>query len=154
MTNIAVFAGSFCPFTKGHEDIVAKALPLFDRIVIAVGHNYTKKDAFTVEQRTAWIKQLYEFEPKIEVTAYQGLTIELCKQYQARHLIRGIRNASDYAIEEEMRLTNRMLDSTIETLFIPASPQWAAVSSSLVRELWSLGADYKPFISYPLPEYK
>ena len=141
MSAIAVYAGSFCPFTKGHEDIVRKSLPLFDRLIIAIGHNYNKKDLFSVEQRMEWILQLYKDEQKVVVEAYQGLTVDLCRKFDAQYLVRGIRNAADYAVEEEMRLANRMLCPEVETLFIPASPEWAAVSSSLVRELWSLGSD-------------
>ncbi|MCQ2276100.1 MAG: pantetheine-phosphate adenylyltransferase [Bacteroidales bacterium] len=152
MPTIAVFAGSFCPFTKGHEDIVKKALPLFDRIIIAIGHNYNKKDVFPVEQRMEWIKQIYNGNEKIEVTSYQGLTVDLCRKARAQYLIRGLRNASDYALEEEMRLANKTLCPEVETVFIPASAEWAAVSSSLVRELWSLKADYSRFLSYQLPE--
>lgn len=152
MPTIAVFAGSFCPFTKGHEDIVKKAIPLFDRIIIAIGHNYNKKDVFSVEQRMKWIKKIYCDNDKIEVTAYQGLTVDLCKEMGAQYLIRGLRNASDYALEEEMRLANKMLCPEVETFFIPASAEWAAVSSTLVRELWSLKADYSKLLSYQLPE--
>ena len=143
----AVFAGSFCPFTKGHQDIVDKVLPLFDHIVIAIGHNHNKKDLFPVEKRMEWIQTVYNNNPKVEVMAYQGLTVELCRKLGARYLIRGVRNAVDYALEEEMRLANRLLAPEIETLFIPASPEWAAVSSSLVRELMANGADqYKALI--------
>jgi pantetheine-phosphate adenylyltransferase len=147
MSAIAVYAGSFSPFTKGHEDIVRKSLPLFDRLIIAIGHNYNKKDLFSVEQRVEWIRQLYKDNPKVTVDAYQGLTVDLCRKFEAQYLIRGIRNAADYAVEEEMRLANRLLCPEVETLFIPASPEWAAVSSSLVRELWSLGSDaYRAFV--------
>ncbi|MBP5206350.1 MAG: pantetheine-phosphate adenylyltransferase [Bacteroidales bacterium] len=147
MSAIAVYAGSFSPFTKGHEDIVRKSLPLFDRLIIAIGHNYNKKDLFSVEQRVEWIRQLYKDNPKVTVDAYQGLTVDLCRKFDAQYLIRGIRNAADYAVEEEMRLANRLLCPEVETLFIPASPEWAAVSSSLVRELWSLGSDaYRAFV--------
>lgn len=152
MKSIAVFAGSFCPFTKGHEDIVQKALPLFDEVVVAIGHNANKRDLFSVEQRLAWLQQIYKDEPKVKIMSYEGLTVALCQRLGARYLIRGLRNASDYNMEEEMRLANRMLCPEIETIFIPASPQWTAVSSSLVRELWALGADFSPYLSYPLPE--
>jgi len=152
MPKIAVFAGSFCPFTKGHEDVVAKALPLFDKIYIAVGHNFQKKDFFSVEQRINWIQQLYASNDKIEVVHYEGLTIDICHQVKAQYMIRGLRNAADYAAEQEIALVNLQLAADITTIFIPTSPQWAAVSSSLVRELWSLNADYTPFVSFPLPE--
>lgn len=147
MGSIAVYAGSFCPFTKGHEDIVRRSLPLFDRLIIAIGHNYNKKDLFSVEQRMDWIRQLYKDEQKVVVEAYQGLTVDFCRRMHAQYMIRGIRNAADYAVEEEIRLANRLLCPEVETLFIPASPEWAAVSSSLVRELWSLGSDaYRKFV--------
>ena len=152
MEKIAVFAGSFCPFTKGHEDVVRKALPLFDKIVIAVGHNARKQDAFSVEQRLAWIRTVYAQQPKITVLAYEGLTINLCRKVQASYMIRGLRNVSDYMTEEEICLVNRQLSSEVETLFVPTSPQWRHVSSSLVRELWMLHADYSPYVSYQLPE--
>ncbi len=152
MNNIAVFAGSFSPFTKGHEDIIRKALPLFDKIFIAIGHNYNKKDAFSVEQRMEWVQTLYQQNPKIEILAYEGLTVDLCKKVGAGYLIRGVRNAADYQMEQEMYLINKQLSPALDTVLIPASPQWAAVSSSLVRELWQLKADYSPFVSFKLPD--
>ena len=152
MNNIAVFAGSFSPFTKGHEDIIRKALPLFDKIIIAIGQNYNKKDVFSVEQRMNWIQTLYQPNPKIEVLAYEGLTVDMCKKVGAAYLIRGVRNAADFQMEHEMYLINKQLAPDIDTVLIPASPQLAAVSSSLVRELWQLKADYTPFVSYKLPD--
>jgi pantetheine-phosphate adenylyltransferase len=154
MEKIAVFAGSFSPFTKGHEDIIAKALPLFDKIIIAIGHNYLKKDSFTVEQRLRWISDLYIDEPRISVRAYTGLTTEFCRQEKARYLIRGVRNTLDFIQEENMHDANRELSSEMETILMFASPKWRAVSSTLVRELWSLGADYSPYLSYKLPDYQ
>lgn len=152
MEKIAVFAGSFCPFTKGHEEIVAKALPLFDKIIIAIGYNIQKQNLFTVEQRMQWIRGIYAGNPAVEVTSYTGLTVELCRRTGARFLIRGLRNSADFIAEQEMAAANHQLCPEVETLFLPASPEWAAVSSSLVRELWSFGADYTPYLSYPLPD--
>ena len=152
MDKIAVFAGSFCPFTKGHEEIVAKALPLFDKIIIAVGYNLRKQNLFTVEQRMQWIRDIYANNPAIEVTSYTGLTVELCRRTGARFLIRGLRNTADFIAEQEMAAANHRLCPDVETVFLTASPEWAAVSSSLVRELWSFGADYTPYLSYPLPD--
>lgn len=154
MEKIAVFAGSFCPFTKGHEDIIAKALPLFDKIIIAIGHNCQKKDLFTVEQRMRWISELYTDEPRISVRAYTGLTTEFCRQENARYLIRGVRNTLDFIQEENLHDANRELSSDMETILLFASPKWRAVSSTFVRELWSLGADYSPYLSYKLPDYQ
>ena len=152
MEKIAVFAGSFCPFTKGHEEIVAKALPLFDKIIIAIGYNIQKQNLFPVEQRMQWIRGIYEGNPAVEVTSYTGLTVELCRRTGARFLIRGLRNSADFIAEQEMAAANHRLCPEVETVFLPASPEWAAVSSSLVRELWSFGADYTPYLSYPLPD--
>ena len=133
MEKIAVFAGSFSPFTKGHEDIIAKALPLFDKIIIAIGHNYQKKDSFTVEQRLRWISDLYTDEPRVSVRAYTGLTTEFCRQENARYLIRGVRNTLDFIQEENMHDANQELSSEMETILMFASPKWRAVSSTLVR---------------------
>ena len=153
MERTAVFAGSFCPFTKGHEDIVQQALPLFDKILIAIGHNINKKDTFTVEQRMQWIQKLYADCPKVEVVAYTGLTVDFCRKVNARYLIRGVRNGQDFANEQTMAEINRKLNPDVETVLFLASQQWLIVSSSLVRELWSFGADYSPYLSYQLPEH-
>ena len=153
MGNIAVFAGSFCPFTKGHEDIVSKALPLFDQIIIAIGHNIDKKDIFSVEERLQWIKNIYQNTPSVKVVAYTGLTVDFCRENRASYLIRGIRNPLDFMKEQELAQVNRQLNPDVETVFLLASPGCEIISSSLVRELWSHGADYTPYVSYNLPEY-
>ena len=153
MEKIAVFAGSFCPFTKGHEEIVSKALPLFDRIIIAIGHNYNKRDVFSVEERIGWIQSLYSAIPTVEVRSYTGLTVDFCREVGARYLVRGLRNPLDFMQEQELAKVNRQLNADVETVFLLSSPEWEIVSSSLVRELWSHGADYSPYVSYKLPEY-
>ena len=146
MENIALFAGSFCPFTKGHEDIVRKALPLFDKVIIAIGHNFKKKDLFSVEQLIEWIQGIYNNEPKVSVVAYQGLTVDFCKSQGARYLIRGLRNANDYAMEEEIRQINRMLAPDIETIIIPTAQEFAHISSSAVRDIIKHGGDTSAFL--------
>ncbi|MBQ5992706.1 MAG: pantetheine-phosphate adenylyltransferase [Bacteroidales bacterium] len=153
MEKIAVFAGSFCPFTKGHEEIVSKALPLFDRIIIAIGHNYNKRDVFSIEERIGWIQSLYSAIPTVEVRSYTGLTVDFCRKIGARYLVRGLRNPLDFMQEQELAKVNRQLNADVETVFLLSSPEWEIVSSSLVRELWSHGADYSPYVSYKLPEY-
>jgi len=153
MEKIAVFAGSFCPFTKGHEEIVSKALPLFDRIIIAIGHNYNKRDVFSIEERIGWIQSLYSAIPTVEVRSYTGLTVDFCRKVGARYLVRGLRNPLDFMQEQELAKVNRQLNANVETVFLLSSPEWEIVSSSLVRELWSHGADYSPYVSYILPEY-
>lgn len=154
MEKIAVFAGSFCPFTKGHEDIIAKALPLFEKIIIAIGHNFQKKDVFSVEQRTNWISEIYKDEPRICIRSYSGLTTEFCRQENAHYLIRGVRNILDFSKEQEIAEINHQLNPNLETVLFLSSPQYRVISSSLVRELWSLGVDYSPYLSYKLPDYQ
>ena len=152
MEKIAVFAGSFCPFTKGHEDIVSKALPLFDQVIVAIGHNIDKKDIFSVEDRLNWIKKLYQNTPSVKAVAYTGLTVDFCHKNGANYLIRGLRNPLDFMKEQELAQVNRHLNPDVETIFLLSSPDCEIISSSLVRELWSLGADYSPYVSYKLPE--
>ena len=153
MEKIAVFAGSFCPFTKGHEDIERKALPLFDKLIIAIGHNISKKDLFSVEDRLRWIESLYHDNPAVKVVTYTGLTVDFCKKEGANYLVRGIRNPLDFMQEQELAQVNRHLNPDVETVFLLSSPGCEIISSSLVRELWSHGADYTPYVSYNLPEY-
>ena len=153
MEKTAVFAGSFCPFTKGHEDIVRKALPLFDKIIIAIGHNINKKDLFSVEERLLRIESLYHDNPAVKVMTYTGLTVDFCKEVGANYLVRGLRNPLDFIQEQELAQVNRQLNPDVETVFLLASPGCEIISSSLVRELWSYGADYTPYVSYTLPEY-
>ena len=152
MERIAVYAGSFCPFTKGHEDIVAKALPLFDKLIIAIGYNPDKRDVFDEFERQMWVKDIYKDNPKIQVLSYSELTVELCRHFQARYLIRGVRNARDFDAEQELAEINKRLAPEIETILFFASPELRMVSSSMVRELWRHGKDYSPFVSYKLPE--
>lgn len=153
MEKIAVFAGSFCPFTKGHEDIVCKALSLFDKLIIAIGHNINKKDLFSVEERLQWIEDLYHDNPAVKVVTYTGLTVDFCKEAGANYLVRGIRNPLDFMQEQELAQVNRQLNPDVETVFLLASPGCEIISSSLVRELWSHNADYTPYVSYKLPEH-
>ena len=152
MEKTAVYAGSFCPFTKGHEDIVRQALPLFDKIIIAIGKNPDKKDLFDDLQRLEWIQGIYNGNPKIQILSYTGLTIDLCRQHGAKYLIRGVRNTKDFAAEQELAEANKCLAPEIDTVLFLASPEWRVVSSSMVRELWRFGSDYRPFLSYELPE--
>ena len=153
MEKTAVFAGSFCPFSKGHEDIVRKALPLFDKLIIAIGHNIHKKDLFPVEERLRWIESLYRDNPAVKVVSYTGLTVDFCREAGAGYLVRCVRNALDFMQEQELAKVNRQLNPDVETVILLSSPEWEVVSSSLVRELWSHGADYSQYISYKLPEY-
>lgn len=141
----AVFVGSFDPFTTGHADIVARALPLFDRIVIGVGVNERKQCMYSVQQRTEAIKKLYGNEPKVRVTQYDDLTIDLARREGAQYIIKGVRSVKDFEYEREQADINLRLGA-IDTLLLYAKPQYASVSSSLVRELMHFGKDVSEYI--------
>ena len=138
----ALFAGSFDPFTIGHLSIVARSLPLFDKLVIAVGVNDAKKGAMPVEERIEAIRQATaDLAPKIEVTSWSGLTVDLAKKVGATYLLRGARTAADFDYEYTLATINRDI-AGIETIIMPTLPEHAAISSSVVRELSRFG--YNP----------
>lgn len=137
----AVFPGSFDPITLGHQDIISRALPLFDEIVIAIGINDAKKYMFTIEQRVQFIKDCFKDEPKITVSTYEGLTIDYCKNINADYMLRGLRNPADFEFEKAIAITNRKL-SGIDTLFLLTSAETSFISSSIVRDVLRNGGDY------------
>jgi pantetheine-phosphate adenylyltransferase len=137
----AVFPGSFDPITLGHQDIITRALPLFDEIVIAIGINDAKKYMFTLEQRVQFIKDTFKGESKISVTTYKGLTIDYCKDIGADYMLRGLRNPADFEFEKAIAQTNRKL-SGIDTLFLLTSAETSYISSSIVRDVLRNGGDY------------
>ncbi len=146
MSSIAVFPGSFDPFTLGHESIVTRAIPLFDKIIIAIGHNSEKRSYFTLEQRINWIKKVFENEPKVEVKSYEGLTIEFCKQQGAGFILRGLRTAADFEYERAIAQVNLAMNDQIETVFLLTLPEHSAISSSLVREILRYGGNGSKFV--------
>lgn len=145
----AIFTGSFDPFTCGHHDIVLRSLPLFSRIVIGVGCNAQKQTRFSVEERVKAIKHIYEQEPRIVVEAYSDLTASFVQRMGAHFIIKGVRSVKDFEYEREQADINRHLCG-VETLLLYASPQWASVSSSMVRDLMQHGADVSAFLPTPL----
>ncbi|MCR5077216.1 MAG: pantetheine-phosphate adenylyltransferase [Prevotella sp.] len=140
-----IFVGSFDPFTIGHDSIVRRALPLFDRIVIGVGINERKKYMLSAEERTGRIARLYADEGKIEVCSYSDLTIDLAQREQAGFIIKGVRSMKDFEYEREQADINRRL-SGIETILLFAEPQLADISSSVVRELAHFNKDISEFL--------
>ena len=140
-----IFTGSFDPFTVGHDDIVRRALPLFDRIVIGIGVNERKQYMLAAEKRKAQISRLYAAEPKIEVKTYNDLTIDFARRENASFIIKGVRSAKDFEYEREQADINRQL-SGVETLLLYSNPKYSAVSSSLVRELIHFGRDVTEFL--------
>ncbi len=140
-----IFVGSFDPFTIGHDSIVRRALPLFDRVVIGVGVNERKKYMLNTEERTERIAHLYAEEPKIEVKAYSDLTIDFARREGAEYIIKGVRSMKDFEYEREQADINRRL-STIETILFYAEPQLESISSGVVRELKNFGRDITEFL--------
>ena len=115
MAKIAVFPGSFDPITKGHEDLINRALPLFDKVIVAIGVNADKKYMFSLENRKAWIRQTFASAENLAVESYQGLTVNFCKSVGANYIIRGLRNAEDFQFEKSIAQMNRELVSEVDT---------------------------------------
>lgn len=145
---IVLFPGSFDPFTIGHKSLVDRALPLFDRIIIAVGENDSKSSVADVDDRIEAIARLYGDDPRVEVIAYSGLTVDACRRHQARWLLRGVRSVTDFEYERAMADVNRML-AGIETVILYSLPEYSSVSSSIVRELEKYGQDTSDFVPKP-----
>jgi pantetheine-phosphate adenylyltransferase len=141
----AIFPGSFDPITLGHVDIINRALPLFDEIVIAIGINADKKYMFSLEERVNFIKENYTNEPKIKVLTYSGLTTDFCQKINVDFILRGLRNPADFEFEKAIAQTNRKL-SNIETVFLLTSADTAFISSSIVRDVYRHGGDITKFV--------
>ena len=143
---IALFPGSFDPITKGHKSIVERALPMFDKIVVAVGTNTAKNSVFPLEKRIEWIEKTFAQYDNVEVVTFNSLTVDFCREIGAKYILRGLRNSTDFQYERNIARINQELDSEIETIFLMTKPDDAAISSSLVREILSFGRDVSQFI--------
>lgn len=137
----AIFPGSFDPITLGHYDILQRALPLFDEIVIAIGINAEKKYMFSLEDRQKFLEESFKNEAKVSVVTYEGLTIDLCHKLGAQFILRGLRNPADFEFEKAIAHTNRQL-SEIETVFLLTAIDTSHISSSIVRDVIRNGGDY------------
>jgi|TARA_B100001059_G_scaffold236766_1_gene290073 pantetheine-phosphate adenylyltransferase len=146
MERIAIFPGSFDPITIGHVDIIQRALPLFDKIIISVGSNSEKKYFFNLEKRIQWIKKVFIKNPKIEVKSYNKLTVEFAKDSNARFLIRGLRNISDFEFEKTMAHANSELNPSIESVFFLTKPKYSFITSTVVRDTIRNDGDYQKFV--------
>ncbi len=144
--NIAVFPGSFDPITVGHEQLVKRALPLFDKIVVAIGINSQKKYLFSLEQRLNWLNEVFSNEAKVEIDSYTGLTAHYCNAIGAGYLIRGLRNSSDFDYEKTISQMNNIVGKKLETVFLISEPAYSHISSTIVREVIKGGGDAKPFL--------
>lgn len=141
---IAVFPGSFDPITLGHYDIVKRAIPLFDKIIVAIGHNSQKKYMFSIEQRLDFMKKTFKDFKTIEIEPYEGLTVDFCRQKNANFILRGLRNPADFEFEKAIAHTNRALThQELETVFLLTSSGKSYISSSIVRDVIRNNGDYK-----------
>jgi pantetheine-phosphate adenylyltransferase len=146
MEKIAVFPGTFDPFTVGHESIVNRAQSLFDKIYIAIGSNAQKDAFFTLEERIGFIKQVFGDTSKIEVVQFDGLTIDFCKKLGANYILRGLRTAADFEYERAIAQVNKAMYDDIETVFLLTMPEHTPVNSSIVRDILRHGGDASKFI--------
>jgi pantetheine-phosphate adenylyltransferase len=146
MEKIAIFPGSFDPFTIGHESIVNRAQVLFDKIYIAVGFNAQKDALFSLEDRKGFINQVFVGNPKVEVVHFEGLTIDFCKSMGAGYILRGLRTAADFEYERAIAQVNKAMYEDIETVFLLTMPEHTPVNSSIVRDIIRHGGDVSKFI--------
>ncbi|MFN8437121.1 MAG: pantetheine-phosphate adenylyltransferase [Cytophagales bacterium] len=147
---IGLFPGSFDPFTKGHEDIVLRGAKLVDKLIIAIGNNTQKSRMFPVEVMKQKIEEAFKDNPKISVEIYSGLTSHYAKEINANILLRGLRNTTDFEYENTIAQVNNYLNEELETVFLITSPQFAYISSSIVRELHKFGTDVSAFLPYSI----
>ena len=143
---IALFPGSFDPFTIGHQSIVDRALPMFDKIIIALGYNSNKTGFFSVEERLDWIEKVYKDEKKIEIAKYQGLTVDYCAQVGAQYILRGLRTSSDFEYERAIAQMNKTMYPNIESVFLLTEPQYTPITSTIVRDIIRHGGDASQFL--------
>ena len=146
MEKIALFPGSFDPFTLGHESVVKRALPLFDKIIIAIGYNSEKDGFFALDERMSWIAKVFEGVKKIGIEKYQGLTVDFCRKVGARYILRGLRTSSDFEYERTIAQMNKVMYPEIETIFLLTLPEHTHINSTIVREIIRLGGDAHAFL--------
>lgn len=150
MTRIAIFPGSFDPFTKGHEDIAQRGLQLFDKIIISVGNNSRKQRYFHIDEMLQKIRQTFTGNNRVEVIAFDELTATLAKKHGAGYLLRGLRNTTDFEYENSISQINRHINPQLETVFLITSPQYAHINSSIIKEVHRYGGNVDEFLPYQL----
>lgn len=146
MSKIALFPGTFDPFTLGHLDIVNRGLNMFDEVVVAIGVNTGKKHMFSLEQREQWIKEIFEDEPRVRVASYEGLTAKYAEQIGAQFILRGLRTNQDFTYEKQIAYVNEDMSPTINSVFLMSHQTNATVSSTIVRDLIQFGGDYEKYL--------
>lgn len=146
MSRICLFPGTFDPVTLGHVDIINRALPLFDKIIVGIGINAAKKPMFSNEQRMEWFNQIYRHSQQVECMVYEGLTVNFCREIGAKYILRGIRFVSDFEYEKAIADANRTMDKTIETIFLTCEPQYTSIASTIVRDILKHHGDASQFL--------
>ena len=142
----AVFPGSFDPITLGHENIIRRAIPMFDEIVIAIGVNGSKKTMFTLEQRVQMLKNVFENAPSVKVETFGGLTVRFCEEVNADWMLRGVRNGGDFEYERTIAQMTKKLNPSLETIILFTDPEFAPISSTVVRDILANGGDVSNFV--------
>lgn len=146
MSKVALFPGTFDPFTLGHLDIVNRGLNMFDEVVVAIGTNMGKKHMFSLEQREQWIKEIFDIEPRVRVASYEGLTAKYAEQIGAHFILRGLRTNQDFTYEKQIAYVNEDMLPTINSVFLMSHQTNATVSSTIVRDLIQFGGDYEKYL--------
>ena len=146
MQRICLFPGTFDPVTLGHTDIIDRALPLFDKMVIGIGRNVNKQPMFSEQQRLEWLNEIYRCNDKVEAVVYEGLTVNCCRLVGANFILRGIRYVNDFEYEKAIADMNRSIADNIETIFLTCLPQYTSVASTLVRDVLKNGGDVSKFL--------
>jgi pantetheine-phosphate adenylyltransferase len=150
---IAIFPGTFDPFTSGHEDLVLRGLTIFDKIIIAFGENTKKQTLFELETRMNWVRELFENYTQVEVDSYTGLTVDFAVKNKAHFILRGLRTVQDFSYEEQIANVNADISDGVETIFLIAHRNHSSISSTIVRELIKYNGPYKKFLPKTIFEH-
>lgn len=146
MDKIAIFPGSFDPFTRGHESVVVRSLDLFDKLIIAIGNNSSKTGFFSIDERIELIEMVFADHPKIEVVSYAGLTVDFCKSVGAKFMLRGIRTAADFEYERSVAQMNKAMLPGVESVMLLTTPELTPVNSTIVRDIMRYDGDVAQFL--------
>ena len=146
MQKIAVFPGSFDPFTVGHENVVLRALDLFDQIIVAIGIHPSKEPLLRIEARVAMVKRVFQHHEKVSVDSFDGLTVDFCRKVKATHMLRGIRTSADFEYERAIAQVNKQMLPQVESIFLLTSPEYNPVNSTIIREIIRYGGDASQFL--------
>ena len=149
----AVFPGSFDPITLGHEDIVVRGTELFDEIIVAIGVNSAKKSMYSLEARMQMLEVTFKHLPQVKIETFEGLTVDYCEKVDANWLLRGVRNANDYSYESTIAQMNKLQNNGLDTCILFTDPEFAPVSSTVIRDILQNGGDVSEFVPQAILQY-